>query len=236
MARRTSASTAPAATAVVPRVPLQRERVLRAAIDLADERGLGALTMRRLAEALGVEAMTLYYHVANKEDLLAGMVDLVVAEMELPTPMPDWRGAIRRAAVSQHDVLVRHPWAASQMLSGGVRDSRLRYMDALLGSLRAAGFSAEMTHHAYHALDSHVMGFTLWQVGIDRGLSQLPGTIDDFLARLDQDALPSLAEHIEQHLRPEVDGVSEFDFGLGLLLDGLERLRLRELEDGSAAG
>ena len=84
--------------------------------------------------------------------------------------------------------------------------------------------------------DSHVMGFTLWQVGIDRGLSQLPGTIDDFLARLDQDALPSLAEHIEQHLRPEVDGVSEFDFGLGLLLDGLERLRLRELEDGSAAG
>jgi len=234
MARRPSAATAPAPVAVTPRVPLQRDRVLRAAVDLADARGLGALTMRRLAEDLGVEAMTLYYHVANKDDLLAGMVDLVVAEMEVPAAEPDWRAGIRRAATSQHDVLVRHPWAAGQMLTGRVRDSRLRYMDALLGSLRAAGFSAEMTHHAYHALDSHVMGFTLWQVGIDRGLAQLPGTIDDFLAGLDRDALPSLAEHVEQHLRPEVDGVSEFDFGLDLLLDGLERLRLRDLERGSA--
>lgn len=208
------------------RAPLSRERVLEAAMSLADESGIDALTMRRLAPALGVEAMTLYYYVANKDEILDGILDLVVQEMELPPAGADWQGALRTAAISAHEVLLRHPWAASRLLSGaGVSLARLRHMDAILGCLRDAGFSAEMTDHAYHALDSHIMGYTLWEVGISAGLTRL-GSVEDFLAQWDVNALPHLAEHIQQHLKErEPDEVGEFEFGLDLILDGLAGLR-----------
>ena len=206
------------------RIPLSRDRVLRAAIVLADETGIDALSMRRLGQELGVEAMSLYNHVANKDDILGGMVDIVVGEIELPAA-GDWQAAIRRTAISAYEVLLGHPWAASLVLSGpGLSYARLRYMDGILGSLRAGGFSAEMTDHAYHALDSHVMGFTLWQVGISAGLANI-SSVEDFLRELDQDAYPHLAEHAQQHMKernPEDEG--EFAFGLDLILDGLERL------------
>jgi len=210
------------------RIPLSRDRVLRAAIDLADAGGIESLTMRRLAQELGVEAMTLYYHVANKDDILNGIVDLVVGEIALPSADDDWRTAIRTAAMSAHQVLLRHPWAAGLVLSGaGVSPARLRYMNALLGSLREAGFSAEMTDHAYHALDSHIMGFTLWVVGMDLGSDEdLAALATNFLAELPRDELPHLAEHVEQHLKPrDPSDEGEFAFGLDLVLDGLERLR-----------
>jgi AcrR family transcriptional regulator len=207
-----------------PRVPLSRDRVLRAAIDLADDVGIEALSMRKLGQELGVEAMSLYNHVANKDDILGGMVDIVMGKIELPAAGADWKAAIRRTAKSAYEVLLRHPWAASLVLSGaGVSDARLRYMDAILGSLRRGGFSAEMTDHAYHALDSHIMGFTLWQVGISAGMANI-SSVDDFLRELDQDAYRYLAEHAQQHMKernPEDEG--EFAFGLDLILDGLER-------------
>ena len=208
------------------RLPLTRERVLRAAIGLADAGGIEGLSMRRLAQELGVEAMSLYYHVANKNDILNGIVDQVVSEFELPAVRADWKIAIRTTAVSAHEVLVRHPWAASLVLSGtGLSKARLRYMDAILGSLRRAGFSADMTDHAYHALDSHIMGFTLWQVGMNLGSEDdLKAMAGEFLAQLSVEEFPYLAEHVEQHLKPRTDDVSEFEFGLGLILDGLERL------------
>jgi AcrR family transcriptional regulator len=202
--------------------------VLRAAIGLADETGIESVTMRKLAQELRVEAMTLYYYVANKDEILGGIVDAVVREIELPSPGPDWKAAIRRTAISAHKVLVQHEWAASLLLSGpGVSLSRLRYMDSILGSFREGGFSAEMTDHAYHALDSHIMGFTLWEVGISLGLTRLglKGSIAAFLQELDIDEYPYLAEHAEQHLKdrdPADEG--EFEFGLDLILDGLERL------------
>lgn len=209
------------------RGPLSRERVLRAAIGLADAGGIEALSMRRLAQELGVEAMSLYYHVANKGDILDGIVDMVVGEMELPLPDAEWKSAIRTTAVSAHEILVRHPWSASLVLSGsGLSMARLRYMDAILGTLRRAGFSAEMTDHAYHALDSHIMGFTLWQVGMNLGSEEdLKAMAGQFLARLSTEDFPYLAEHVEQHLKPsDPDDVGEFAFGLELVLDGLERL------------
>ena len=209
------------------RPPLSRERVLRAAIDLADAGGIESLSMRRLAQELGVEAMSLYSHVANKGDILDGIVDLVVGEFQLPPPEAEWKSAIRGTAISAHEVLVRHPWSASLVLSGsGVSMARLRYMDAILGTLRRAGFSAEMTDHAYHALDSHIMGFTLWQVGMNLGTEEdLKDMAGQFLAQLSVEEFPHLAEHIEQHLKPsDPDDVPEFEFGLGLILDGLERL------------
>jgi hypothetical protein len=130
--------------------------------------------------------------------------------------------------MSAHQVLLRHPWAASLVLSGaGVSPARLRYMNALLGSLREAGLSAEMTDHAYHALDSHIMGFTLWVVGMDLGSDEdLAALAANFLAELPRDELPHLAEHVEQHLKPRnPSDEGEFAFGLDLILDGLERLR-----------
>jgi AcrR family transcriptional regulator len=209
------------------RRPLSRDRVLEAAIALADAGGIEALSMRKLAQALGVEAMTLYYYVAKKDDILAAIVDLVVREFELPSSGADWKRAIRASAVSAHESLLRHPWAASLMLSGAeVSPARLRYMDGLLGALRGAGFSAEMTDHAYHALDSHIMGFTLWLVGMDLGTrEELAELATSFLRELPRDEVPHLAEHIEQHLKPRNPAEpSEFVFGLDLILDGLERL------------
>ena len=209
------------------RAPLSRERVLRAAIDLADAGGIGSLSMRRLAQELGVEAMSLYHHVANKDDILSGIADLVVEEYEIPNPGPDWKASIRRTAVSAYRVLLRHPWAASLLLAGTTPSvARLRYMDALLGTLRGAGFSAEMTDHAYHALDSHIMGFTLWVTGMNLPSDeQFTDLAQGFLARLPADEMPHLVEHVHQHLKPrDPDDKPEFEFGLDLLLDGLERL------------
>jgi AcrR family transcriptional regulator len=208
------------------RTPLNRDRVLEAAITLADEDGLEGLSMRRLGQRLGVEAMSLYNHVANKDDLLEGIVDRVAAEFERAPIDTDWRDAIRQAAISAHQALLRHPWACTLMLtSGGVSPGRLNYMEWILATCRRAGFSPAMTHHAYHALDSHIMGFTLWVVNFPAA-DKLSDQVASFLRDLAIGDYPYLAEHIEQHLRPStVDGRSEFEFGLDLILDGLERLR-----------
>jgi len=210
------------------RMPLSRERVLRAAIELADAGGIESLTMRRLAQELGVEAMTLYYHVANKDDILAGMVDMVVSEMEAPGSDGDWKSSLRTSAISAYEVLVRHRWAANLVLSGpGVSPARLRHMNGILGVLRISGFSPEMTDHAYHALDSHIMGFALWVASMNLGSEEdLKAMAAEFLTTLSREELPHLAEHVEQHLKPsDPNDEGEFEFGLDLILDGLERLR-----------
>ncbi|MDX6440179.1 MAG: hypothetical protein QOF45_2762 [Gaiellaceae bacterium] len=142
-----------------PRTPLSKDRVLRTAIALADEHGIESLTMRKLAQELEVEAMSLYHYVAKKDDLLAGVVDIVLMEIELPAKSAGWKAAIREIAISAHDALTRHPWACKLMLGmKGVSPARLRYMESLLATLREAGFSPDLTYHAYHALDSHIMG------------------------------------------------------------------------------
>jgi len=210
-----------------PRPPLSRQRVLEAAITLADEGGIDSLTMRKLAQELGVEAMTLYYYVANKDEILGGIVDRIMSEIELPASGADWKPAIRRTAISAYEVLLRHPWAASLVLSGpSLSPARMRYMNSILGSLREGGFTAEMTDHAYHALDSHIMGFTLWEVGISAGLTNLGDQVARFLEELDVEQYPHMAEHAQHHLKERApDDEGEFVFGLDLILDGLERIR-----------
>ncbi len=211
------------------RIPLSRERVLSSAIALADEAGIESLSMRRLGQKLGVEAMSLYNYVANKDDLLIGMLDIVVDEMEAPAAGTDWKAAMRASAISAHDVLVRHPWACSILISGTSRPapSRLRYIDAVLRCLREAGFSVDLTHHAYHALDSHVIGFTMWQLSIDfPSQEDLENAAGTFLREFRPGEYPHFIEHVQHHLRePSDDDQSEFDFGLDLILDGLERAR-----------
>jgi AcrR family transcriptional regulator len=220
-------STKPSQPTADARIPLSRDRILVAAIALADEAGIESLSMRNLAQELGVEAMSLYYYVANKGELLGGMLDIVFSEMELPSDDGDWRAAMRASAISAHHVLLAHPWAC-QLLGSPTSPSpaRLRWMNGILGRLRGAGFSPEMTHHAYHALDSHIVGFTLWLLPYLAISRQEPDLVGQFLRQLDTDELPHLAEHAMVHMRPErPDDVDEFQFGLELILDGLERLR-----------
>jgi AcrR family transcriptional regulator len=217
-----------------PRIPLSRERVLNAAIRLADEGGIESLSMRKLARALGVEAMSLYNHVANKGDLVDAISDLVVSEIELPAGSEAWDVAIRRSAISAYETFMRHPWACSLVMSPtrtrSARVPRLRYIEWLLERLREAGFSPELTYHAYHALDSHVLGFTMWHLGHSAAAKDVAGEQDfpDFavglIDELRTDGYPYLAEHAQQHVAG-VEGGSEFEFGLDLILDGLRRAR-----------
>ena len=210
------------------RKPLTRERILDTALAIVDDEGIDALSMRKLGQALGYEAMSLYNHVKNKDDVLDGMLDLVLAEMEAPDPE---RGlpAIRAAALSAHEALRRHPWAAGLLMTPTrVRPGRLAFMDALLGALRAAGFSSETTYHAYHVIDAHIIGFSLWQSTHDFSLPEEMS--DDLRATLERliprETYPDLYEHGMQHLEtgPHQD-VSAFAFALDLLLGGLERLK-----------
>ena len=210
-----------------PRLPLSRERVLDAAIALADEGGIESLSMRKLGQELGVEAMSLYNHVANKDDLESGIVEIVLGEIEVPSGA-DWKAALRRTAISSHDAFVRHRWACNLMMrASGVSPARMRWMEAVLRTLREAGFSADLTHHAYHALDSHITGFTLWQVSMPfETKEELDDIAGWFLSQIPTDEYPYVVEHAHQHLEPaSPDGKSEFEFGLDLILDGLERLR-----------
>ena len=208
------------------RSPLTKERVLRAAIALADKGGIDALSMRKLADDLGVEAMSLYHYVASKDDLLDGITDIVAGEIVAPSARGEWRAAVRKSAVSFHDTLARHPWACSLMMTNGVGPARLRYMESLLRRLREAGFSPQSTHHAYHALDSHIIGFTLWAAGYTSAMKANPDAAEAFLKRVPVDQYPYFLEHADQHMTPSKrDGVSEFEFGLDLILDGLEKTR-----------
>ncbi len=210
------------------RVPLSRARVLSAAIRLADEGGFESLTMRRLGQELGVQAMSLYNHVVNKDDIRDGIIDLVMSEMEVASDGTDWKSALRRSAISAHDVLMRHAWACSLMTATTtVSPARLRWMEAVLRTLREAGFSAELTHHAYHALDSHITGFTLWQANFPFDTHEkLADLAEAFLREFPADEYPYFTEHAQWHLtEASPNDPSEFEFGLDLILDGLERLR-----------
>ena len=186
------------------RTPLSRERVLRAAVALADGRGTEELTMRKLAKELGVEAMSLYNHVANKDDLLDGMIDIVFSEIEPPAAGGDWRAELRKRAVSTREALLRHPWAVGEM-EGRTNHgpSNMKVHDAVLGCLRAAGFSVEMTVHAMSMQDAYIYGFALQQTDMS---SRTP---EDFAAEAQRqmvdyaDALahyPHLVEVVGGHV------------------------------------
>jgi AcrR family transcriptional regulator len=209
-----------------PRAPLSRERVLRAAIALADRVGVGSLSMRRLAQELGVEAMSLYHHVTNKDDLLDGIVDLVFGEIELPSGDAGWKAAMRRRAISAREALRRHPWATGLMESRSTPGAaNLRHHDAVLGILRGAGFSVELAAHAYSLLDSYIYGFALQQASLPFGTAEEAAAVaEDILRQHPAEQLPHLTEIAVEHvLRPGYDYGNEFLWGLDLILDGLER-------------
>jgi AcrR family transcriptional regulator len=210
------------------RTPLSRERILHSALDLADRHGIAALSMRKLGQELGVDAMLLYRHVANKDDLLDGMVDVVFGEIGLPPGGAEWRTAMRQRAVAARTALTRHPWAIGLMESRRrPGPATLRHHDAVLGSLRAAGFSLKAAAHAYSLLDSYNYGFALNKQSLPLdtpGEDAEMGT--SVLRGLPLNAYPHLAEFISEYaMKPGYSYGDEFEFGLDLILDGLERVR-----------
>ncbi|WP_084510782.1 TetR/AcrR family transcriptional regulator C-terminal domain-containing protein [Nocardia lijiangensis] len=207
------------------RTRLTRERVLRTAVRLADEQGLGALSMRKLAQALDVEAMSLYNHVANKDDLLDGIADLVVAEMAVPEIGGDWKAALRARAASAHEVLRRHPWATGLIGSRvNVGPAMLRYIDATLGCLRAAGFTYQQADRAWNAMDGHIYGFSMRESTFPLAPSEYIAAATHFLPRIPESTHPHMNALTRLVIDGEHDGIAEFEFGLDLVLDGLERL------------
>jgi AcrR family transcriptional regulator len=213
-------------TGAKPRARLNRDRVLRAAVALADGGGIESLTMRRLGEELGVEAMSLYNHVANKDDLLNGMIDVVFGEIELPSGAADWKTAMRERAISARAVLSRHTWATGLMNAETTTGpATLRHHDTVIGTLRTAGFSIAMAAHAFSAIDSYTYGFALQEAGLPfDSPEQIAEVAQTMLAQFPAREYPHLAElTIEHVMKPGYDYGEEFEFGLDLVLDGLER-------------
>lgn len=212
------------------REPLTRERILRAALRLVDEQGLEALSMRRLGQELGVEAMSLYNHVSGKDDILDGIVDLVFSEIPIPEAADDWREWGRRVARSGWETLLAHANVVPVMLSRpALGPEALRVMDAVLGTLRRAGFDPELAHHAWHALASHVLGYVQQEVTDplhEEGDGPAGPGAEELLQRIAGSGFPHVAEIAPYlaHCRYQ----EEFDFGLDILLEGLEtKLRAR---------
>jgi AcrR family transcriptional regulator len=212
------------------RIPLSRERVLESAVTLADRHGLEWLSMRKLADEIGVAAMTLYYYVPNKTELIDGMIDIVFSEIEPPSLEVDWKTAMRRRAVSTREALNRHRWAVGHMEGRTTHGAaNLRLHDAVLGCLRAAGFSLEMTVHAYSVQDAYIYGFAFQETDM---ASETP---DDFAAEAQRQMeayeevladYPNLVEVVGGYVaKSGYDYEAEFLFGLDLILDGLDRLR-----------
>jgi AcrR family transcriptional regulator len=204
------------------RQPLNRERVLRAAIGIADSEGLDAVTMRRVGQALGVEAMSLYNHIGGKDELLDGMADLLVGEIEAPPPIVDWKEGIRRRAWGGRALVRRHPWAPALLASRPrVRLPMFTYLDGITGALLEAGFSPQLAHTALHVLDSRVLGFT--RELFDPAAQDAPDA--DVVAALAAGTHPHAGRIMEEAVH---DDDAEFALGLDLILDGLERARDRE--------
>lgn len=210
------------------RARLTRERVLRAAVTIADRDGIESLSMRQLGQKLGVEAMSLYNHVRDKEDILDGMVDVVFSEIDQPAGGVDWRTAMRQRAVSAHQVLLRHRWAIGLMESRSQPGrANLQHHDAVLGSLRKNGFSIEAAAHAYSVLDGYIYGFTLTELTLpfrnSKGAAKVKQTIVQTVGANDYPYLIEMA--VERAMKPGYNYGDEFEFGLDLILDGIERIK-----------
>lgn len=205
---------------------LNRQRVLQAALSMADKKGIESLSMRNLAQELGVKAMSLYNHVANKDDMLDGLVEMVVSEIEVPRLGSDWKLAMWRRATSAHEVLLRHPWATLAIMSrANIGPVMLRYVDSTLGCLREAGFSYEMADHAWNAIDSHIYGFTLQKLNFPFEAAEYSEVAKNALSLIPADHYPYLNRLSHQIIDGHYDGLHNFEFGLELILNGLDRFR-----------
>jgi len=222
-----------------PRPRLTRERVIQAALAVADSGGLGSLTIRTLAKELGAKPMSVYYHVANKDEILAALVDIVFGEIQLPVPGRDWRSEMRKRACSAREVLARHRWAIGLLESRtDPGPANLRHHDTVIATLQAAGFSAELTAHAYALIDSYVYGFALQEAALPfHGPDSVGDVAESIMKRMAEGEYRHLVHMATSfYLRPGYDFGDEFGFGLDLILDGIERLLAGEEAAGATGG
>lgn len=207
---------------------LSKHRIVEVAVAFADEHGLDGLSMRKLAKELGTGAMSLYNHVANKDELLTAMIDVVFAEMDAPASAAtasdpaDWRAAMRASAISSKQAYTKHPWAVAASMSYLPGPIRLRHMEVVLAAFSNSGLDRDPAHHAYHAYEIHISGFMLSQLAFRYDEDELKDAARSFAQQIDKQEFPHLVDHVHEHLE---DRGSDFDFGLDLLLDGFERLR-----------
>jgi AcrR family transcriptional regulator len=209
-----------------PSLPLSRDRILSQALHLADEGGIEGLSMRKLAQELGVQAMSLYNHITNKDDILDGIVDRVVGEITVPDLTLDWKTAMRRRSHSAYQVLLRHPWATMALMSRmNVGPMMLRYIDATLGCLIEAGFSDEMADHAWNAIDSHIYGFTLQELNFPIEATEYANMAGQFIDQIPAAQYPYMNRLTQRVMAGQYNGLHNFEFGLDLLLNSLDALR-----------
>ena len=228
----------PAGARAQSRVPVTKERVLASAVALADQGGLESLSMRKIAQELRVVPMALYKHVANKDEMLDGMVDIVFSEIELPSWEAGWRAAMRSRAISARRVLSRHPWATALMESRPrPGPANLRHHDSVMGGLRKAGFSVGMAVHGFNTVDSYIYGFALQETSLPFGTpEELAEVAEIMLQGLAEDEYPHLREVVAESMVSGFQYANEFEFGLDLILDGIERVRdAAENDVGGAA-
>jgi AcrR family transcriptional regulator len=204
------------------RAPLTRQRIVETAVRLADDEGIADLSMRRLAKQLGFEVMSLYNHVAGKDELLVAMVDHVAGQIAGPPPGATPLGCVRSMSVSAHDVLVAHPWAADQWMRHLPGQHRIQHMEDLLASFAASGLPADLAHVGFHAVTNHVLGYTLQQQGLASSAGDLQARAEEFASSLDATRHPFMRAHVQEHL--DGDTAPSFEMVLDLILDGLVRL------------
>ena len=204
------------------RQPLTTERVLAAAVSLADAGGLESLSMRKLAHELGFEVMSLYNHVANKDEVIRGIVDQVIGEIDLAPQQVDWRIGLRRTAMSAREVLLAHPWVLDVWWRTAAGPARLAMLERILHPLHHAGLSEEVAHHGYHAILMHILGFTVQERNYPPAGADIAAMAAEFLQRLPQDTYPNYTRHVVEHVEQTVTR-SGFEFVLDLIIDGLER-------------
>lgn len=208
------------------REPITKANILREALRLADSGGVASLSMRKIAAVLGVKAMSLYNHVSNKEEILDGLVELVVSEIELPRLDDPWKPAMRRRADSAHAMLLSHPWAVLALLNRRTAGPKmLTYVDATLGCLRQAGFSPILADRIWNTMDNHIYGYTLREVNFPFQAPEYAETSREFLARIPAERYPHFTELAALIMEGGYSGVHDFHFGLNLILDGVEAYR-----------
>lgn len=207
-----------------PRVPLSQDRVLSAAIKFADERGIENLSMRKLADELGFGVMSLYNHVAGKDEMLNSMVDRLADELERTQEAQDWKASLRQSAVSAHEMLMAHPWAVDLWSSGWPGPGRLRHAESLLAALHAGGFSAELIYSGFHALTTHIAGSAMRELSLAFDEDDIDELAKRFFSEVPVEEYPLFTEHAMAHIN-QPEHSDDFLFALDLILTGLERTR-----------
>lgn len=206
------------------RTPLSRDIVIAKALELADRYGIESLSMRRIGAALDVKAMSLYNHVDDKDDLLRALVDEVYGEVTIPSATDGWRQPLRTLSLDTWMALMRHPWACALTFSTLPGPRRVAHMEAMLGTLRRSGFSIESTHHAFHALQNHIVGHAMQAAAFEFDSDDLRELGEQFIASLSAEEFPHLIEHVKYHAVPGADDRSNFALVLDMILDGLGEL------------